>query len=236
MKRFKTFKMSETTFNQIRAMPKETQLKFYTAVCDYGINGVEPKFTGMEYSVWIPMKDLIDYSNERAKVNSSNGSKGGAPEGNNNRNQAKSTEIKQNQPNIFDVIKESAEHGFSIDRKTADDFLGCDLNPSWLMSPYSFIEFVAERINEKYDDKPDGDKKALFISAVKEWGDLREEYRTALEKRRAKIAKTEARNNVPTKCPFCGGTDLRKHGDYQCKGCSAVCSFNEKTLTWEWRQ
>ena len=242
MKRFKRFQMSETTFNQIMALPNDMQLKYFTAICDYGLNDVEPNFSGIENSVWIPMRDLIDYSNDRRKTNSENGKKGGAPIGNNNRKQATSSDFKQNQPNISDVINEAGRYGFYIDNSTAQDFLECGLEPSWFFSPHSFIEFVSERINEKYGGKSDGDKKSLFISAVKGWEDLRYEY-SGWKNRKEKLdaeamyqKEFEATwKKHPTKCIHCG-EDLYEYGEeYRCKPCKAFCVLNKNTLEWEWR-
>jgi len=247
VKRFKSFRMSETTYNQISSLPEELQLRYYTAVCNYGINGVEPDFTGIERSVWIPMKDLIDYSNDRSRINKENGKKGGAPEGNNNRKKAKSTNINQIQPKVADVIQEAKENGFFIDTGTAQDFLECGLDASWLIGPHSFMEFVAEKVNEKYEEKPNGEKKAIFISAVKSasgaWDDLRNEYpdwkslNEEQDKKKAKKAAVEeARKNHPKKCDVCG-KDVTSYNDaYYCRACSRACEFNKETLEWEWKE
>ena len=56
---FSTFVISETTLNQIKALPEEMQLKFFWAIANYGIEGIEPDFIGMELAIWIPMRDLI---------------------------------------------------------------------------------------------------------------------------------------------------------------------------------
>lgn len=90
--KFKSFVFPETTKKQIDAMPAEMKLKFYIAVTDYGMYGIEPEdLSEIEMLIWIPMKDLLD--------NSKN-SRGGAPEGNQNAQkqpkQPKTTENNQN--------------------------------------------------------------------------------------------------------------------------------------------
>jgi hypothetical protein len=240
MKWFKRFQMSETTFNQIDSLPDEMQLKFYKAVCNYGLFGVEPDFAGVENSVWIPMKDLIDSARARSKTNSDNGKMGGAPVGNNNRKQATSTEIKRNQPTLEDVTREAEEYGYYLDEGTVNSFFNCGLNTLWLAAPHSFLEFVAEKIDEKYDDKPFGERKAIFIAAVKTWDDLRNEYpewlsRKQRSSRAAQIK--EARNNRPEVCR-CGGK-LVKHDDNEmyCLSCSEkTFVFDEESLKWEYRE
>ena len=77
MNKFKSFVFSETTKKQIDLMPTpEMKLKFYEAVTNYGIFGIEPTdLNDIEMIIWLPMKDLIDNSKS---------SKGGAPSGNQN--------------------------------------------------------------------------------------------------------------------------------------------------------
>lgn len=80
---FSTFVMSETTLNQIKVLPEETQLKFFWAVAHYGIEGIEPDFTGLELAIWIPMRDLIlsakTKDEEWREKQRENGKKGGRP-------------------------------------------------------------------------------------------------------------------------------------------------------------
>jgi hypothetical protein len=235
-KHFKSFKMSETTYNQINSLPENQRLKFYSAVCNYGINGIEPTFTGIEYSVWIPMKDLIDYSNERSRINSENGKKGGAPEGNQNRKKTKSTKINQNQPNILEVSVEAGAYGFFIDSKTAKDICECGIEPSWLCAPFSFIEFCAERILEKYEDKSTNERKAIFISAIKTWDDLRNEY-PEWRLRKEKTAHYEeeiiARENHPKTCGCGGKLVVYNNNELLCTDCHTISYvFDQDTLQW----
>jgi hypothetical protein len=235
--------MSETTFNQIRSMPENMQLKFFVAVCDYGLNGNEPEFNGMENSVWIPMKDLIDYSSERRNINSENGKKGGAPVGNNNRAKAKSTEKNKNLPNAANVKKEAAIHKFFIDLKKAAEILESGLDPLWLLGPNSFLELAAERVEERYGDKdkPDSEKKDIFISAVKKWDDLREEYPEWKKRKEEKdkvIKKNMEIKNAYEKHPViceCGNDLHEFNREFRCDGCNKIYTLNEKSLKWELR-
>jgi len=57
---FSTFMLSETTLKQIKILPEDLQLKFFWAISNYGIEGIEPDFTGMELAIWISMRDLIN--------------------------------------------------------------------------------------------------------------------------------------------------------------------------------
>lgn len=243
MRWFKSFKMCETTYSQIKSLPEKMQLKFYDAVCDYGLNGIEHDFSGMERTIWIPMKDLIDSSIKRSKINSNNGKNGGAPEGNQNAKQAKTTENNHNQPNVADIIDEASTNGFCIDEGTAKDFLSIDgVDPHWLNGSYSFIKFAAEKIKEKYNGKSNGDRKVLFISAIKTWDDLRAEYPDWKSKKEEKDEAAvkareldEAQNKHPTKCNHCGEKLAEYKGNYHCRSCGIVCELSE-TLEWEWKK
>ena len=94
--KFLSFIFPETTKKQIDSMPAEMRLKFYEAVTDYGMYGIEPVgLTDIETVIWIPMKDLIDSCAERR----------GAPAGNsnasrkNNSNNSETDENKKNKKN-----------------------------------------------------------------------------------------------------------------------------------------
>lgn len=89
MKKFKSFVFSETTKKQIDLMPTaEMKLKFYEAVTNYGMFGIEPEnLNDIEMIIWLPMKDLIDNCGT---------SKGGAPNGNSNAQKKNSNNIEEN--------------------------------------------------------------------------------------------------------------------------------------------
>jgi hypothetical protein len=105
---FSTFVMSETTRNQIKALPYAMQLKFFWAVTDYGIDAIEPEFDGLELAVWIPMRDLINSAKAKDEAwhekQRQNGKKGGRPKTQNNPDKANET---QNNPDGIWVSEES---------------------------------------------------------------------------------------------------------------------------------
>jgi hypothetical protein len=74
---FSTFIFCETTLKQINDLPQDLRLKFYDAVANYGIFGVEPKFTGLEHTIWISMKDIIDMTKGKRGKRQKAGKKGG---------------------------------------------------------------------------------------------------------------------------------------------------------------
>jgi len=129
---------------------------------------------------------------------------------------------------------------FSIDAVKLSS--SCDLNPEWLQSPYSFLDFAAERVNESYGDKPISEQKALYIDAVKNWEELRAEYPEWKERKirhEQEMAMNEeiktAMNNHPTKCERCGGDLKSYNNEYKCNVCGAVCSFDTEKIKWTWR-
>jgi len=99
---FSTFVLSETTVNQINALPDTMQLKYYKAVADYGLNGIEPDFIGMELAVWISMRDLILHTKRKdekwRQKQQENGKKGGRPKTQNNPDEPKKPTETQNNP------------------------------------------------------------------------------------------------------------------------------------------
>ena len=65
---FSTFVLSETTVNQIKALPVELRLIFYEAVSDYGLHGIEPEFTGLENVIWIGIKGSIKIPKNKGRL------------------------------------------------------------------------------------------------------------------------------------------------------------------------
>ncbi|MCL2092979.1 MAG: hypothetical protein FWH12_02185 [Treponema sp.] len=204
------------------------RLRYYEAVCNYGLYGIEPDFQGVEQSIWIPMRDLIDSASDRSRVYSDNGKKGGAPVGNTNRNQSK----------LNEVINESLDHGYYIDNEMALEFVRCGMDPNWLKPPLSFIEFVANRVEESYKNKSSVEKKKIFVTAIKDWDDLKSEYpKWKNDKEKSMALKEDKQHREKTKpktCTKCGGELGQYNDELYCRKCQLNCSYYEGTQTWEW--
>ena len=71
-------------WESIKDLPDDKQLLFLKSIIEYGMNNIEPEFTGIEKSFWIQIKATIDNSMKRYNTSIENGKKGGAPKGNNN--------------------------------------------------------------------------------------------------------------------------------------------------------
>ena len=83
-------------WESIKDLPDDKQLLFLKTIIEYGMDNIEPEFTGMEKSFWIQIKTTIDSSIKRYNASVENGKKGGAPKGNNNAK--KQSETTQEQP------------------------------------------------------------------------------------------------------------------------------------------
>ena len=83
-------------WESIKDLPDDKQLLFLKSIIEYGMNNIEPEFTGIEKSFWIQIKATIDSSMKRYNTSIENGKKGGAPKGNNNAK--KQPETTQQQP------------------------------------------------------------------------------------------------------------------------------------------
>jgi len=109
---FATFIMSETTVSQLKALPDNLKWKFFEAVTDYGLYGIEAEFEGLENVIWMGIRDLIFHSKRKDErwheTKRENGRKGGAPVGNNNASkQPKTTETTENNLNNLKQPTES---------------------------------------------------------------------------------------------------------------------------------
>jgi hypothetical protein len=138
------------------------------------------------------------------------------------------TKIPRPPPSIEQIKKESEAQGFFIDSSIAMKFQDCGIDPSWLLGPHSFLKFCSWKVRMKYPEKEGDALKPLFITAVKSWEDLREEYPHWLgqkEKEDADRARRKASDKamaaVPKECPVCGAPlnyEQRcpnKHGVYR---------------------
>ena len=201
---FATFVIGETTLNQIKALPPEMQLKFFWAVANYGVDGTEPDFTGVELAIWIPMRDLIRNSkrkNEKwLEKQRENGKKGGRPKTqNNSENPLKPIETQNNPNDIWDnsethngnvnvnengnsekpplfLIKNKIEtQGFFLDDDDTARLIG-ELDSAWLCGDHTFIAFIAETVGQEYGDKPKREQHRVFRKLLFDAPNLREEY------------------------------------------------------------
>jgi hypothetical protein len=136
-------------------------------------------------------------------------------------------------PPIEQIKKESKAQGFFIDAAIARQFQDSGLDPSWLLAPFSFLEFSAEKVRKKYPDKDPDALKPIFIAAVKSWEDIREAYPEWREKQKMVKQKAECeksvskvRDNPPRKCQ-CGG---ELNSRLLCQTCGGYYSFEKEKL------
>lgn len=86
-------------WESIKHLNPKTRQEFLEAIVMYGLESVEPNFTGLELSLWISIKSSMDSNVRRYQSSVENGKKGGAPKGNSNaKKQPKTT---QEQPTLI---------------------------------------------------------------------------------------------------------------------------------------
>jgi len=132
---------------------------------------------------------------------------------------------------IKNIKKESGAHGFFIDTKIVKLFLNSGIDETWLCAPYSYLEYCALAVNKKYPDKNMDELKPLFISAVKDWEDLRDSY--PVWKENALLEKK--RETEFEKLPICdcGGNVQKTYNNYaQCNNCYSGFTFNNSRAEW----
>lgn len=84
-------------YELIKCLDNNDRLELYDAICKYMFEGTEPSFDGLKNGIWVNLKMPLDNTKKQAL----NGSKGGAPKGNQNakKNNPKTTQITtQKQP------------------------------------------------------------------------------------------------------------------------------------------
>lgn len=117
---FKSFSMSETTIKQIESLPGDLQLKFFWAISRYGMYHIEPDFSGLEKTIWIPMKDLIDNNEAKREAKRAAGKKGG--EANKKTSDDKTGDQGTEEKADLEVLKQD------IPAKAEDDVLEQDIS------------------------------------------------------------------------------------------------------------
>jgi hypothetical protein len=125
---------------------------------------------------------------------------------------------------------ESARVGYALDEKDARSFLNAPLERDWFLQPFSYLEYMAYRVQEQYKNKKKtaDELRNLYRSAIT-WETLRSGYLpwretklVAQKKQRIQALKAQR----PTICPKCGAALA---GD-TCPDCGGFVVFNETAL------
>ena len=91
------FQFYETFYATIETLEIEEQLKYFKAICRYGLFGEEPQFSDKkDLAIFLQIQFAIDNQNKRRAINRNNGLHGGRPKSENNRTKPTVTEKKQN--------------------------------------------------------------------------------------------------------------------------------------------
>jgi hypothetical protein len=220
-KHLKILEEAQLTYEQIG--------KILSAIIRYDETGKDTKFVGSLSAFYTMIKYDVDANKakweEVAKARSDAGKKGGRPKKDDLGENKTGTESAQL---TFNIKSEVQAIGYFIDKTRAQNFLDCGLDPVWLQGDHSFLELAAERILEKYGGKPLWEQKALFISAVRTWDELRAEYpewkahKETQDKAAAiKTAEKAVRENHPKICRCGGNLTLAHDRSLRCELCGA---------------
>ena len=91
------FQFYETFYATIDTLPNKEQLKYFKAICRYGLFGEQPQFSDKkDLAIFLQIQFAIDNQNKRRAINRENGSFGGRPKAENNRQKPNKTDKKQN--------------------------------------------------------------------------------------------------------------------------------------------
>jgi len=222
--------------------------KVLRAAIKYDETGVSPEFASPLSAFFIMIKYDLDANRkkyeeiklERSRVGRLGGRPSKKANESNGFDDSKTTnrfsdEVTPTFPSIRDEARKS---GYFIDKSIAQKIGDCGLPAEWLQSPHSFFDLATERVleNKKYCDLPYGEQKALFITAVRSWDDLREEYpewKARKERQDREMEIEAARDNRPQGCR-CGGELKQINTDELfCFECGDVAyTFDEKSLVW----
>jgi hypothetical protein len=144
--------------------------------------------------------------------------------------------------------------GYHLDRKKAAEILNTGIDPAWFSGSFTFPEFIAGYIQNTYQNKPQHEKRNLFMAllakedkkdAFLEWRKNKEAETAAQEERHQRdIAVQERRRKLgelrktgPQKCGNCGGTIPAPEGN---RGTCHSCKFDfvliEERLLWEFEE
>jgi hypothetical protein len=91
-------------------------------------------------------------------------------------------------------ISECKKHGYFISEKTGEEILDTGLDPAWLSGEFTFPEYIAQYVAEKYADKPHGQLTSIFVKALG-YADRREEYQ-AIKDGKIKMPKPANRHRI----------------------------------------
>jgi hypothetical protein len=139
-------------------------------------------------------------------------------------------------PNFYKIIKEKVKAaGYYIDEPVAHKIAKAIPSHAWFTQPHSIIDFVAEKIRDIYSEKPEAERKKLFISALISWENIQDEYPDWLnaKNRTDELRALERLKNTPPKiCPHCG-TEMESQ---RCPKCEGQVWFNDEKREWEYQE
>ena len=144
-----SFIFYESFKRQLDELDNATQIRFYQAITMYGIDGVEPDFSGIEKALWLQFKFVLDETASRRIQNIENGKKGGRP--------AKSASKEKPSTENQDNSNTSTESDTDIDDKTDTDNCTFGLNKKTEENPTKPTHNLNVNGNEECPETADED-------------------------------------------------------------------------------
>jgi hypothetical protein len=139
-------------------------------------------------------------------------------------------------PNLYKFIKEKVKTvGYYIDEPVARKIANTIPNQAWFTQNHSIVDFVAKKISDIYSEKPDAERRKLFISALISWENIQDEYPDwlATQNKADELRALERLKNTPPKvCPHCGA----EMNGQKCPQCKGFVEFNGEKKEWEYQE
>lgn len=127
-----SFIFYESFKRQLDELDDDDKLRFYEAIAAYGIDGIEPDFSGLAKALWLQFKFVIDETAARRNQNTENGKKGGRPTKYVNK-EAQEVQSQESQEVSAENNENSTDNaGFEVIEKTENNPIKpkiTDLNP-----------------------------------------------------------------------------------------------------------
>lgn len=161
-----SFTFYKNYYELIKYLKKEDRLEMYDAIFQFMFENKEPTFNGLKKGLWINISMPLNTS----KINSLNGKKGGAPEGNTNaQKQAK------NKQNLTENQTKNKQNEIEKQTNNISYFL-------FLISNNKYIYINNNNIK--------------LINKIKEWLDYKKERKEIYKETGLKSLLTEIENNI----------------------------------------
>ena len=145
-------------------------------------------------------------------------------------------------PPLFFIKTKIKQCGFYLDDdRLLERLLAETDSMTWFKGCHSFIDFIAQKVQREYGDKPPGEQHRVFRKLLFNAPNLREAYpgwRQQQEKddalKAGKEALEAAREKHPEECGNCGAKLRRWDEKWWCDSCEAHYTFSQESRKWDY--